>query len=60
MIELASFRQFNEVHVAFLDQLTQSIGIVLNTIGATMRTEELLKHRRRSPKSSRTRTRSSK
>jgi HAMP domain-containing protein/CheY-like chemotaxis protein/signal transduction histidine kinase len=43
VIELASFRQFNEVHVAFLDQLTQSIGIVLNTIGATMRTEELLK-----------------
>jgi hypothetical protein len=42
-IELASFAQFNEVHLAFLDQLTQSIGIVLNTIAATMRTEQLLK-----------------
>ena len=27
----------------FLDQLTESIGIVLNTIEATMRTEGLLK-----------------
>ena len=42
-IELASFGQFNDVHLAFLDQLTQSIGIVLNTIAATMRTEQLLK-----------------
>jgi HAMP domain-containing protein/signal transduction histidine kinase/DNA-binding response OmpR family regulator len=42
-IELASFGQFSEVHLAFLDQLTQSIGIVLNTIRATMRTEQLLK-----------------
>jgi HAMP domain-containing protein/CheY-like chemotaxis protein len=43
VLEIASFRHFNEVHLAFLDQLTQSIGIVLNTIAATMRTEELLK-----------------
>src|SRR5206468_6907161 len=43
VIELASFHAFNDVHLAFLDQLTQSIGIVLNTIAATMRTEELLK-----------------
>jgi HAMP domain-containing protein len=43
VIELASFKQFNETHLAFLDQLTESIGIVLNTIGANMRTEELLK-----------------
>jgi HAMP domain-containing protein/signal transduction histidine kinase/CheY-like chemotaxis protein len=41
-IELASFGQFSDVHLAFLDQLTQSIGIVLNTIAATMRTEQLL------------------
>ncbi|HEX5316933.1 MAG TPA: ATP-binding protein, partial [Candidatus Kapabacteria bacterium] len=33
---------FNEIHVAFLDQLTESIGIVLNTIEANMRTESLL------------------
>jgi len=43
VIELAAFRQFTEVNLAFLDQLTQSIGIVLNTIAATMRTEQLLK-----------------
>jgi signal transduction histidine kinase/HAMP domain-containing protein/DNA-binding response OmpR family regulator len=41
-IELASFGHFSDVHLAFLDQLTQSIGIVLNTIAATMRTEQLL------------------
>jgi HAMP domain-containing protein/signal transduction histidine kinase/DNA-binding response OmpR family regulator len=42
VIELASFRQFTDVNLAFLDQLTQGIGIVLNTIAATMRTEQLL------------------
>jgi len=41
-IELASFAQFSDIHLNFLDQLTQSIGIVLNTIAATMRTEQLL------------------
>lgn len=43
MIELASFRRFSEIHLTFLDQLTESIAIVLNTIAASMRTEELLK-----------------
>jgi HAMP domain-containing protein/signal transduction histidine kinase/CheY-like chemotaxis protein len=43
VLELASFRHFTEVNLAFLDQLTQGIGIMLNTIGATMRTEQLLK-----------------
>ena len=43
VIELASFTPFNELHFAFLDQLTESIGIVINTIEANMRTEELLK-----------------
>ncbi|MBD2091335.1 HAMP domain-containing protein [Microcoleus sp. FACHB-1515] len=43
VIELASFRHFSEIHLNFLDQLTESIGIVLNTIAASMRTEELLK-----------------
>src|SRR5581483_8646939 len=42
VVELASFAHFNEIHLAFLDQLTQSMGIVLNTIAATMRTEQLL------------------
>jgi HAMP domain-containing protein/signal transduction histidine kinase/CheY-like chemotaxis protein len=43
VIELASFYRFSDIHLAFLDQLTESIGIVLNTIAAGMRTEELLK-----------------
>ncbi|HEV3257414.1 MAG TPA: response regulator, partial [Gemmataceae bacterium] len=43
VIELASFNRYNEAHLTFLDQLTESIGIVLNTIAATTRTEELLK-----------------
>jgi len=43
VIELASFYRFSDIHLTFLNQLTESIGIVLNTITATMRTEELLK-----------------
>ena len=43
VIELASFDQFDEIRLTFLDQLAESIGIVLNTIAANMRTEELLK-----------------
>jgi hypothetical protein len=39
VIELASFSEFNETHQSFLDQLMESVGIVLNTIAATMRTE---------------------
>jgi HAMP domain-containing protein/signal transduction histidine kinase/DNA-binding response OmpR family regulator len=42
VIELASFHKFSEIHTQFLDQLTESIGIVLNTIAANMRTESLL------------------
>ncbi len=42
-IELASFQRFSEIHLTFFDQLTESIAIVLNTIAASMRTEELLK-----------------
>jgi HAMP domain-containing protein/signal transduction histidine kinase/DNA-binding response OmpR family regulator len=43
VIELASFARFSETHKLFLDQLTESIGIVWNTIAANMRTEDLLK-----------------
>jgi HAMP domain-containing protein/signal transduction histidine kinase/DNA-binding response OmpR family regulator len=43
VIELASFSTFSETHQSFLDQLMESIGIVLNTIAANMRTEGLLK-----------------
>ncbi len=42
VIELASLRQFTDPQINFLEQLTQSIGVVLNTIEATMRTEGLL------------------
>jgi len=42
VIELASLRHFSEAHLTFLEQLTESIGIVFNTIEATMRTERLL------------------
>jgi HAMP domain-containing protein/CheY-like chemotaxis protein/signal transduction histidine kinase len=43
VIELASLSIFTASHLAFLDQLTSSIGIVLNSIEATMQTEGLLK-----------------
>ncbi len=43
VIELASFQPLSEIHEKFLDQLTESIGIVINTIAAGMRTEWLLK-----------------
>ena len=43
VIELASLRAFTASHLAFLEQLTDSIGIVLNSIEATMQTEGLLK-----------------
>src|SRR5207237_9834124 len=43
VLELASLGGFNPTHQAFLEQLTESIGIVLNTIEANMRTEGLLK-----------------
>jgi HAMP domain-containing protein/signal transduction histidine kinase/CheY-like chemotaxis protein len=42
VIELASFETFNETHLDFLGQLTESIGIVLNTIETNSRTEHLL------------------
>jgi hypothetical protein len=43
VIELASFVPFGEVQRGFLDQLGETIGIVINTIQATMRTEDLLR-----------------
>jgi HAMP domain-containing protein/signal transduction histidine kinase len=43
VIELSSLERFNSTHQAFLDQLTESIGIVLHTIEANTRTENLLK-----------------
>ncbi|WP_447977218.1 HAMP domain-containing protein [Candidatus Nitrospira bockiana] len=43
VIELASFNRYSDIHLTFLDQLKENIGIVLNTIAANMRTEDLLK-----------------
>ena len=43
VIELASVHHFTALQVTFLEQLTDSIGIVLNSIEATMQTEGLLK-----------------
>jgi HAMP domain-containing protein/CheY-like chemotaxis protein/signal transduction histidine kinase len=43
VIELASIYEFTALQTMFLEQLTTSIGIVLNSIEATMQTEGLLK-----------------
>jgi CheY-like chemotaxis protein/signal transduction histidine kinase/HAMP domain-containing protein len=43
VIELASLGAFTDLQLSFLEQLTTSIGIVLNSIEATMQTEGLLK-----------------
>src|SRR6202012_4167944 len=43
VIELASLGSFTTSQMSFLEQLTNSIGIVLNSIEATMQTEGLLK-----------------
>jgi HAMP domain-containing protein/CheY-like chemotaxis protein/signal transduction histidine kinase len=43
VIELATVTAFTDLQVAFLEQLTSGIGIVLNSLEATMQTEALLK-----------------
>ncbi len=48
MIELASFGIFSQNHLTFLDQLMDSIGVILNMISSSMRTEELLQELKRS------------
>jgi signal transduction histidine kinase/HAMP domain-containing protein len=42
VIELASFSAFSLIHLAFLDQLTENIGLVLHTIEANALTDSLL------------------
>ncbi|HVZ34385.1 MAG TPA: response regulator, partial [Polyangiaceae bacterium] len=42
VIELASVHAFTDLQISLLDQLTANIGIVLNSIEATMQTEGLL------------------
>jgi HAMP domain-containing protein/CheY-like chemotaxis protein/signal transduction histidine kinase len=43
VIELASFERFSGIQLAFLDQMLESLGIVIATIEATMRTDDLLR-----------------
>ncbi len=43
VLGIASLYEFDKAHLTFLEQLTASIGIVLNSIEATMQTEALLK-----------------
>ncbi|MBZ0238333.1 MAG: HAMP domain-containing protein [Deltaproteobacteria bacterium] len=42
VIELATISAYTQLHLAFLDQLTSSIGINLSSVEATMQTEALL------------------
>ncbi|MFI7130274.1 HAMP domain-containing protein [Nonomuraea sp. NPDC050153] len=42
VLELASFTPFGEVHLDFLRQLVETIGVTMNTIIANSRTEDLL------------------
>ncbi|UJR81699.1 Histidine kinase [Sandaracinus amylolyticus] len=48
VIELASFKPFSANHLTFLDQLMDSIGVILNMISSSMRTEELLQQLKKS------------
>ncbi|MGC1696409.1 MAG: response regulator, partial [Pseudolabrys sp.] len=43
VIELASISSFTTLQISFLEQLTTSVGIVFNSIEATMQTEGFLK-----------------
>ncbi len=43
VVELSSFCAFSPIHQAFLEQITDSIGLVLNTIEADTLTENLLR-----------------
>jgi len=47
VIELASLQHFSDLHTGFLSQLVETIGVVLNTIIANVRTEELLEQSQR-------------
>ena len=46
VIELATVGTFSDVHLAFLEQLSFNIGVIINSISAGMRTLELLEETR--------------
>ncbi|MES3036596.1 MAG: HAMP domain-containing protein, partial [Bdellovibrionota bacterium] len=48
VIELASMKPFTQNYINFLDQLMDSVGVILNMISSSMRTEELLQELKRS------------
>jgi len=48
VIELATFHPFVANHLVFLDQLMDSVGVILNMLSSSMRTEELLAQLKRS------------
>ncbi|WP_413583507.1 HAMP domain-containing protein [Bdellovibrio sp. HCB288] len=48
VIELASLTPFTQNYINFLDQLMDSVGVILNMISSSMRTEELLQELKRS------------
>nr|WP_216635246.1 HAMP domain-containing protein [Bdellovibrio bacteriovorus] len=48
VIELASVIPFTQNYINFLDQLMDSVGVILNMISSSMRTEELLQELKRS------------
>jgi signal transduction histidine kinase/HAMP domain-containing protein/CheY-like chemotaxis protein len=47
ILELASLTRFSDVHLAFFDQFVGTIGVAINTIMATSRTESLLSESQR-------------
>ncbi|HLK35348.1 MAG TPA: ATP-binding protein, partial [Polyangiaceae bacterium] len=48
VIELASFKRFSPNHLTFLDQLMDSVGVILNMISSSTRTEDLLEQLQKS------------
>ena len=48
VLEMAAFHALQPMQLIFLDQLSHSLGIVLNTIASVMRTEDLLRQTRHS------------
>ncbi|MEH2395972.1 response regulator [Nostoc sp.] len=42
VIELASFGPFNELHLRFLEQLSEILGVFLNNIASQLQTQQLL------------------
>ncbi len=48
VIELASLHAFSDNYLNFLDQLMDSLGVILNMIASSMRTEELLQELKKS------------